>query len=296
MTTVNKALVDDTVVAALKQVLPMFDAFSMRFEKDGLNSGDSVYVPLAVDPTVGTKTLGTMQTATGSITGKIITFANPTAAGWDAIEGNIGGALFEKYWADKIAGAVYGVAKAVVDAALAVVTKANYGDTADDKVVCAPGDFNQKRLAELWEKAETKKLGRQRSLGMNAAFASGLLGESGLALILATSGASFIQSGVVPPLMGMNSWAYAGFPANSEALGGAIFDKSAIAAAVAPVKMILGAGQGNIIDRFMVTEPNSGLTAMYTQTGDGGGTVSGEVAILYGVAKCNNAVVRLVNG
>lgn len=296
MTYINKSLVDERVVSALRYVLPMFNSFSMRFEKEGMIKDDKVYVPVATDPSAGTKTLGTMVTAAGTLAGTAVTLDTPIGAGWDAIEGQIAPPLFENYWADKAAGAVYSVAKAVVDAALALVTSGNYGNTAGtDKVTVAPGDFGQADLASLWHAAENKKLGRQRSFGMNPAYAAALLGESNLGLIFANTGTNFVQTGLVPNLMGMSSWCYGAFPSNSQNLGGAIFDKTAIGAAVAPVAELAGAGQGNIGDRYIITEPNSGLSALYTQKIDAGGTISGEIAVLYGVAKIQDAIVRLVS-
>jgi len=294
--TVNQALVEQQVVSALRNVLPMFDSFSMRFSRTGMIQNDTLYVPVGTDPTAGTKTLGTIVTGTGTVAGTSISLSTAIGAGWDAKEGEISASLFEKYWADKAAGAVYGVAKTIVDAALALVTAANYGNAAGtDKIVVAPGDFGQSDLALLWAAAETKKIGRQRSFGMNPAYAAALLGESNLGLIFANTGTNFVQSGVVPQLMGMSAWCYGAFPSNSENLGGAIFGKSAIGGAVAPVDQLAQSGEGDIADRYIITEPNSGLSALYTMVADGGGIVKGEVAVLYGVAKIQDAIVRLAS-
>lgn len=294
---VNQTLVDSKVQEAMRYVLPMFSAFSMRTSFDRPHvKDDNVYVPFGTDPTGGTKTLGTIVDGSGGVSGTQVQLSNPYGAGWDAKEGQVSRDLFPSYWADKAAGAVYVVAKAVVDAGLALVTKTNYGDVAGtDKLVCAPADFGQQDVALVWQYAETKIKQRQRSFGMGPALAAAIFGDSNLGLILTTGGSNFMQTGVVPGLFGMPGWCYGGFPSNSENLLGAVFGKAAICAAVAPVDELMQAGDGDIVERRMITEPSSGITALYTMTASGGGIVKGEVAVLYGVAKGQDAVVRVVS-
>jgi hypothetical protein len=134
---------------------------------------------------------------------------------------------------------------------------------------------------------------RQKTLGLNAAFAAGLFGQSNLALVYATSGTNFMGSGQVPSVLGMPTWVYGAFPANSEALAGAIIGKGAILVGTAPQSPLMGAGDGNIIERRIITDPESGLSVLYTMTGAGAGTVTGEVSLLYGVAKGQDAVVAI---
>jgi hypothetical protein len=237
-----------------------------------------------------------MKAADGSVTGTQVQLANPLAAAWDAKEGQVSRKLFPAYWADKAAGAVYAVAKSVVDAALALVTSSNYGDTeGTDKLTCAAADFGQSDLAKVWEIAEGKIKQRQRSFGMGPSLAGSIFGDSNLGLILTTGGSNFMQTGVVPGLLGMPGWCYGAFPSNSQNLLGAVFGKAAICAAVAPVDELISAGEGDVVDRRMITEPDSGLTCLYTMTKSGGGLVWGEVAVLYGVAKGQDAVVRVVS-
>jgi hypothetical protein len=296
ISTVNQALVDSKVVAALRSVLPMLNAFSLRVAFDGPKVvNDVAYVPFSTDPTGGTKTAGTIKSSSGTLAGTAVTLDTLYGAGWDAKEGQISAALFPSFWADKAAGGVYVCAKAVVDAALALVTLGNFGDTAADKVVCAAADFGQSDLADLWAKAEVKIKQRQRSFGMGPSIAGALFGESNLALTYANTGTNFVQTGVVPQLLGMSSWCYGAFPANSQNLLAAVFGKAAICAAVTNVDPLANAGEGNIVERRVITDPDSGISALYTMTADGGGLVAGEVAILFGVAKGQDAVVRVVS-
>lgn len=296
ISTINESLVDQKVVAALRYFLPMLKAFSYRVESEGKIQNDIVFVPIATDPTAQSKTNGTRVGANGTLAGQSVTLSNHYAAGWDATEGSIAPPLFGNYWSDKAAGAVYALAKQVVDASLAVITAANFGSTEGiDKLTVAAADFGANDLAKLWQYGATKIKQREISLGLNAAYAAALLGETSLAQVFATGGTNFIATGVLPTLIGMNTWAYPAFPANGENLGGAVFGRAAILVGVAPVAPLAAAGEGNIVERRIITEPDSGISVLYTMTADGAGVVNGECELLYGVAKGQDAVVRLLS-
>lgn len=296
ISTVNQSLVDSKVVAALRYFLPMLKAFSYGVESEGKIQNDIVYVPIATDPTAQSKTNGTRVTANGTVAGTSVTLSNHYAAGWDATEGSIAPPVFGPYWADKAAGAIYSLAKQVIDAALAYVTAANFGSTeGTDKLTVAAADFGANDLAKLWQYGATKIKQREISLGLNAAYAAALMGSTSLAQVFATNGSNFISTGVLPTLIGMNTWAYPAFPTNSENLGGAVFGRAAILVGIAPVAPLAAAGEGNIVERRIITEPDSGISVLYTMTADGAGTINGECELLYGIAKGQDAVVRLLS-
>jgi hypothetical protein len=297
ISTINQSLVDQKVVEALRYFLPMLKAFSYRVESDGKIQNDIVYVPIATDPTAQSKTAGTMVTGNGTLAGTAVKLSNFYGASWDAMEGKIAGSLFENYWADKAAGAVYSLAKQIIDDALAVITAANFLNVeGTDKLTVAAADFGQHDLAELWRIAGSKIKQREISLGLNGNYAAALMGETNLGMIFSNSGNNFVESGLLPKLIGMNTWAYHAFPSNSENLGGAVFGRAAILVGSAPPSPLAAAGEGNIVERRIITEPESGVSVLYTMTADGGGKVAGECAVLYGVAKGQNACVRLVTG
>lgn len=295
MSNINEALVDNRVVEALRQVLPLFRAFSYLIEEDDRTASDTTIVPLATDPTVGDKTAGTFVSAGGTLAGTTVTYNKFRGAAWDAIEGTIRASLLPAYWADKAAGAVYGVAKDVIDYALSLITAANFGNASTDKLVCAPADFGQADAAELWGKGVAKAKRQSRFFMMNTAYAASVFGDSQLALINATAGSNAIQTGILPNFLGLTQAHYADFPTNSENLGGAIIGQAALAVAIARPGFFLNAGDGDIIERRIITEPDSGLSCMYTTKASAGGTLSGEVALLYGASKGQNSVVRLLS-
>lgn len=292
---INNAQVDQRVVEALKSILPLFSAFSYQIELDDCITSDVVRVPLAVDPTVATKTPGTFLAGTGSLTGVDVTVNTFRGAAWDATESTMRPSLLPAYWADKAAGAVYGVARDVIDTALALVTAANYGNGTNDKLTAAPADFGQTDAADLWAKATTKIKRQQKTMLLNTAYAGSLFGNSSMALIYAQGGENFLKSGMLPQFLGLNQMHYADLPANGENLGGAVIGRAAIAVALAKPSMLMQAGDGNVVDRRVITDPDSGLSAMYTMKADAGGTISGEVCLLFGVAKAQDSIVRLVS-
>jgi len=293
-TNINQAQVDQKIVEALRHVLPLFGMFSHVIEEDDRTKDDVVRVPIAVDPTVGDKTAGTFKTTDGSLVGVNVTYNKFRAAAWDATESTLRASSLATYWADKAAGAVYGVAKDVIDTALALITAANYGNTSADKKVVAPASFAQEDLGLLWEKAQTKIKRQEKTFLMNSSYAGALLGQSTLGLVFATAGNNFIETGKIPNLMGLQVAHYGDMPNNGENLGGAVIGKAAIAAAIARPGFFLNSGEGNIVDRRIISDPDSGLSAMYTVKADAGGTLSGEVAMLFGVAKAQDSIVRLL--
>jgi hypothetical protein len=294
-TNLSTAQVDNMIVEAIRTILPALDMFSIRVDAEPAIVNTVKRVALSTDPTLATKTPGTFATATGAVTGVDVTLNTFNAAAWDATEGLISASMLPTYWADKIAGGVYVVAKSIIDAALALVTASNYGNTAADKLTVAVADFGAPDVATLRTLAAKKIKGRVKSMMLNSDYAGAIMGEASILSVFGQTGENLLKSGNLPQLGGMTSMEYTDLPTNSENLGGVIFGKAAIAAAVAPFDILNNSGEGNILERRLITEPDTGLTLVYTVKVDAGGTRSGEIAALFGVAKGQNAVVRLVS-
>lgn len=294
---INVALVDEKIHEALKHVIPVLSAFSYKIEQDDRIVGDTVKVPLATDPDVATKTPGTFATATGALNTVTATYDRFRASAWDAVEAEMRGATLEQYWADKAAGAAYGVAKDLINAALGLVTAANYDNVEGvDKVTVAPTEFDQAEAANLWGVATDKIKRQSKTFIMNTKFATGLFSDSSLALIYASANDNYLKSGTLPRFLDLDQMHYADMPDNSEDLGGAIFGRAAIAVAIARPGFFLNGGDGDIVDRRVITDSDSGISLTYTVKASAGGSLSGEVALLSGVVKGQNAIVRLIEG
>jgi hypothetical protein len=222
-----------------------------------------------------------------------VTLSNHYAAGWAFNEGAISADLFSAAWADKAAGAVYALAKQVVDATLALLTASNFSDVENtDKLTVAIADFGMSDLAALWKMAAAKIKQRQRTYLMGPDVAAAIFGESVITNAFSNSGNNIVATGVMPSLLGMNCIMYDAFPANSEGLASAIVGKAALLAAVAPPQPISVAGEGAISEKRIITDPDSGISVLYAATAEAGGAVRGECSVLYGVAKGQNAAVR----
>jgi len=291
---INSALVDDRVIPALRELKPALESFSYRVEAQGRILNDSIWVPIATDPTVATKTPGTKATATGTAAGMQVTLDTPVVAAWDAIEGQIAGRLFENYWADKAVGAIHQLGKSVINGALSIVTATNFGNgEGTDKLTVALADFGVSDLAALWGYAQTKIKNQRMSYGMNVGVAASIFGESHIGTMFSNTGTNFIATGTVPQLLGMNTWMYSAFPNNSQGLASAIFGRAAILIGIAPPEPLWETG-GDVVEKRIIVDPETGIAALYTVYAHGGGTINGEMWLFYGVKKGQDAIVRHV--
>jgi hypothetical protein len=227
------------------------------------------------------------------LAGTLVTYDTPKAAGWDATEGSFPSELLAEYWQKKIRGGVYVLAKSVIDAAFGLVTAANYSNVeGTDKLTSAIADFGVDDMANLRTYGVTKIKDGLSAIVVNSQVA-------GRMFYLASGMYNPVQNemyttGKLPRQVGIDTYEYTGLPSNSENLVGMAIGKSAICAAVSYFDPLMTAGDGNIVNRSVITEPSSGLSVLYTEKADAGGTLSGEVQLLFGVAKGRDAVVRLV--
>ena len=291
---INTALVDERVVEALRYALPMAKLVSFGVEAEEKLQNDIIRVPIATDPTVATKTAGTLLTAGGTLAGTNVTLSSFRGSAWDATEGSISAMTVEKYWADKAAGAVYVTVKDALDACLAQLTAANFPGAGLVQVTAA-ADFNQSAMASLWA-AALKQIKRQdKTLLMNAAYAGTVFGNSNLGLQYAFAGDAFFKTGKLSDFVGMPLLVYPDLSATLTTLGAVVLGRAALLLGSARPSMLMESGEGNIVDRRVITDPDSGLSVMYTMKADAGGTITGEVCMLYGVAVGQQAAVRCVS-
>ena len=297
LTTMNDTMIVSQIIGALKYGLIPVQSTSFEVDTAGRVQNDVMRVPVITDATAQSKTPGTALTSNGTVTGTSITLTHFYEAKWQLNEAQINPTRAPGVFAALAAGAGYGIAKLVVDSIVADITAAHFGNADSDKLVVAPADFGMNDLGQLIKKAGEKQLGRDRALVLNAAYAGALIGESSLGLILATSGDAAIRTGVLPPLMGMNVYVYAGLTSpTGENLGGWVCDKTAIACAMAAPELLAAPGEGNLMAAEIIADPESQVTALYKRWYDAdAGTIYGSIALLYDTDKINDSVIRIVS-
>lgn len=292
LTNMNETLIVSQIIAALKNALIPVNAVSFGVDTVGRVKDDVLRVPVITDPSAQTKTPGTGLTSDGAAATTSVTLSTLKEAKWQLNEAEVNASRASQVFAALAQGAAYSLAKTVLDAICALVTNANFAS----KHTVPSGDFGQNDIGELFRLAEVAKLGRDRSMVLNAAYAAALFGNSNLALILATQGNNIITTGTLPPLLGMVNYVYSALPDNSENLGGFVADKTAIAAGIAPPEPLADAGEGNLTSSEIITDPESTVSALYKRWYDAdAGTVYGSLSVLYGVSKVNASIVRIVS-
>ena len=294
ITNLSTAELDDAIIQALHTVLPVFSAFSTRlnFER-GLVLGSKIKVPVVGDLTVGNKTAGTLVSTSGSITGVDVTLDAFKGASWELAEGSIDAATAGEYWKGQIPVAVSKLAKTIVDAALANLTAANF---ATEVVVGATSTWTPATLAAIQTAADNKLLGGACNLLLGAEGANKLISLEQIVYAFAiANGANTLASGQLPTaLSGMPAYKYVGMPTAGNMLG-AVISPAAIGIAAGAPSQIIRSGEGNVVERRIVEDPESGFSVQYTEAVDAGGKITGEVAAIYGSAKATDRVVRVVS-
>ena len=296
-TGLSEAQIDDYIIDAIQAALPYLRSFSTQLDHpEGLIKGNSYIVPVSGLSTVANKTPGTFASASGTLTGVPVEADNFLASAFDAVEGVVSARTMAAWWSRKIRETTLNVAAACVDDALALITAANYGDTSADKVVQAMAGFKEETLGDLRAiaKAKLKRVPGAFVCGPVVASKLVVMQQIVLALAIADDRNSISDGRIPGGMLGYTAYEYADFPNNSENLVAAIIGESAIAMVAGAPEQLITSGLGNVTYRRIVTEPESGLSLQYTEIVDGGGKVSGEVAILEGAVKAQDTVVRLV--
>jgi len=292
---INEALVDQKVVKALRYTLTLLKSFSYQVESNGRVKNDSIYVPISTDPTEQDKTPGEAGTPDGTLAGVQVQLTNFKNSCWSFNEGEIRANLLAEAWADKAAGAMYVCAKGVIDRSLTLVKASNFGNTeAVDKQTTAIADLDQASIASFVGIGTTKIKQREKTILLGTQASFGLMGNSLLAITYALSGKDAMVSGTLPDILGVPGARYDAFPPNGENLVGTMFGRAALLVATAPPDPLIEAGQGNVVQRRIITDPESKISVLYTMTVDGAGKLSGECSLLSGCAVGQNAAVRLV--
>lgn len=284
----SEAQLDDQLITAIRSKLPFVELFSTRldFAGEGLVKGNTYIVPVQGVMNVSDKTPGTLVASSGSLTGASVVANGFKGVSWSAAEGGISARLLANWFAQQIPLAVAQVGGAIVDAAIGLLTSTNFTQEVTDAA------FDLDTVAELRKAAHKKLKDMPGAFLCGPDVAAELSKVQPVAEILAlVEKHNVYTDGRIPgSVIGYDAFEYRGW--GSTACDAAVVGKGAIALVAGAPEQIISAGSGNVVYRRLIEDPESGLTLQYTEAVDAGGTITGEVACVYGVAKAtDNAVL-----
>lgn len=281
-------LYSDRFIAGLTRALAALRGFSLDFSDELKAPGASLDVPLVeadsvADFNVTTNNFGRTATTAKKIT---LTKATPVIAGF-AVTADQLTKLKPSYWTGKADLNVQAVGDNILGKVAALVTAANYGDEAGDKVAVTEAGFTRKAVAKIRAAAIAKSLRVNRSvLALSPAYFSALLGDLDANVY---GGPEAMKTGVIPGLLGFGmvveipQLEVAGFVAHPDAIavGSAVFRP----ASDKPYDSVQE-----------IVEPETGLTMTLVEYPDGAtGSLSYTVNCLVAAGVGNEkALLRLV--
>lgn len=272
----------------LQRALAALRAFSTSFSDEAREVGEAVKVPLVSADTVGAwnATSNNFVRTAASLRDAKVELSSRLIAGFGITPEQM--ATFRPNWwegkADENAAAV---ADTILAAVAALVTAANYGDEAEDKIALPLGSFTRKSIAALRAAAIKRKMRISRSvLCLNPDYFSTLLGDLDATLY---GGREAIVGGTIPGLLGFRAIAeipqleIPGFLCHPDAI--AVATRRVAVADTTPYKLVRD-----------ITEPETGLTMTNVVLVHGpDGSLNDSVTATYGAAVGNeDALMRIV--
>lgn len=275
-------------IAGLTRQLAPLRAFSTDFSEDAKQPGEAVLVPLISADAAGNwnDTTNNFSQAAATLGDRNVPLTSRKIAGFAITQAQM--ANFNKaWWEGKAELNSASIADAILSDVAALVTPANYGDAAADKLQVALTGFDSKFVAKIRAKAIAKKLRINRSvLALNPEFFSELLGSLDANVY---GGREAIENGVIAGLLGFN--AVVEIPQLS--IPGFVAQPGAIAVA-GRVIPFFGTKAYEKVETFV--EPETGMpmtNVVYVDgpTGKGSSTVNA----LYGMAPgADDQLLRLI--
>ncbi|MCP4528941.1 MAG: hypothetical protein GY833_23980 [Aestuariibacter sp.] len=296
LTNMTETMVQDEVLPALKLGLNPLNAFSFQASGDSLAVGDKVTVSAASAKTAGTYS-STFETGDTTVVGKSITMQAPVFSSW-FVNSNLEAApTIERFLASGRE-AAYAVSKSVVQGVLANFVEANIGSGAGDELVVTSADYDYSSQTELWSKLKAKGVNETVSAIHTIPYAASLIDDSRLTDASA-SGSDLIQSGELPPILGVRQFYTDAFPTavTSENTGVIYTGKTTAAVATAlPADVVPGLSESAGVRTIAVTDPDTGISLAYrTWYNSATGVYWGSVVAMYGTAFIQDAAVRAVS-
>ena len=286
-TSTGQELYSDRMIEGLTANLAPVRMFSIDFSAEAKQAGKTINVPLISADTVAAFNASSNNVSRAAFTTVEIpiTFGDPYIGGF-ALSAEDLLNFRPSYWTGKADLDVRAICDAVLDDVAALVTAANYGDTAADKAAVALAGWGRKAVSAVRGKAVAKGLRLNRCvLVLNPDFFSALLGDLDANVY---GGAEAIKGGAIPGLLGFAQ--VAEFPQLT--IPGFVAQVDSIAIASRVFKPATTAPYEAVRE---IVEPETGFTCTYVELGDGpSGNLSVSVTGLVKSAVGNaNGLLRL---
>ena len=204
-TTTGHEIYADRVIQGLTRQLAALKAFSIDFSNEAKEPGEAVSVSLISPDAVGTwdAVNNNFKRSAQTVKKITVTFGDPKITGFAVPPVQIRN--FKKsWWQGKADLNALEMADSILGDIAGLVTAANFGDTAKDKMTVALAGFNTQTVAAIRAKAiNDKKLRMPLAvLALNPAYFSTLLGTLDANIY---GGREAIQTGAIPGLLGFRA-------------------------------------------------------------------------------------------
>lgn len=293
LTNTQNQIIADAAVHEFNLALAPLRAFSLDLSPAPTQPGSSVTVPVFATRTA-TAFAGSYSGGDSTVTGVVVTlnqhlFNSAHVTDREVAESSI------DYLNNLGKQGGRAVAKGVLDYFFGLITAANFGNAAGDKLVQAPAGFNTSHVADLRAKAVAKGLDPSEcALVLNSTYFTALIKDTTLSNQM-FGGPEVIRTGQIPSLFGFSMVVEAPtLPTNAENLGGFVAAPQAIAGAMRYLRPVSTEG---LSDSGMVTDEQTGATLGFRVIPEQlAGKTHYVTEALFGAAKVDGkAIVRLLS-
>jgi hypothetical protein len=278
----------EAFILELRAKLISLNALTTKFEMTGKRVGDSIVVGKYKGGATATRVPGAAGVGTGTVVGKSLTLPNPTYVQWGIPSGVGGPQDFYRIGMDQMKI----LAAGILAVPFAEVTKANFGDTAADKLVKSADAFGRTAVGALGKLAAEKGL-NDPGMVLNSSYYWNLLTDYSGGML---DKDSFV-AGTLPNQAGMIAYQYPGLDDNDENLQGIVADKTAILVGLAPLIPEAKAGDGDLIEFEIVQDADSQVAMCFSRWFKSDESVMYGRAEVMAVAAVGNekGIVRIVS-
>jgi hypothetical protein len=297
LTNVTATMVQDEVLPALKLgLVPVVNALSFQAVTDRpLYFGDVVRVPIAGAAGAAGTFADDFETGDTTTTSTQVTIGAPAFRAWHVKPKTEGFPTVERFLAHGRE-AAYSLAKKVLQDVLKLYVRANVGDTNnEDYKVIAAGSWDSTDYADMLNLLRAKGIDGRVSAFLSLPYVPGVQKSPQLTDASAYGNAGLIQTGEIPPVLGVRSFYTDAFPTEittTNEYTGVIFtspDTAAIAMGTSgdPVET-------DILREFNIVDPDTGISMTWRQWINTKTDIHwGAVYCQYGVAFSRDAAVRV---